>query len=309
MKLQEFFNTGDLEFGPEAIAADKQLATNIQQVLISLNFLDPPADGLFGPISTAAMLEFQDVMSPKISGLSEEKGFLGKITAKALIETSLDEVPQQPIDLSKNDTAAKIIKYMQAKRYQISTGAKSYNIVYVEGMSENLTLNNDPPNEFNDVRMVIEIVNNVPTIVGKWEGTTEPGTHFTMNPIDDEPRKFGAARIAFGQYKAWRVGTHRGSGADPHEALLQVEVVSVFRDKNKDMIRTGDKLFTGLFGINQHWGFDLPRNDIGLAGAGCLVGRTRAGHREFMKIIKQDKRFMLSSSYTFLTTIIPGNEL
>ena len=29
MKLQEFFNTDDLEFGPEVIAADKQLATNI----------------------------------------------------------------------------------------------------------------------------------------------------------------------------------------------------------------------------------------------------------------------------------------
>jgi hypothetical protein len=251
------------------------------------------------------MLEFQDVMSPKISGLSKEKGFLGKITAKALIETSLGDVPQQPIDLSKNDTAAKIIKYMQAKRYQISTGAKSYNIVYVEGMSENLAPNNDPPNEFNDVRIVLEIVKSVPTIVGKWEGTTEPGTHFTLNPKNPN----GAARIAFGQYKAWRVGTHFGSGADPHEALVQVADISVFRDKNKDMIRTGDKLFTGLFEINQHWGFDTPRNDIKLASAGCLIGRTRAGHREFMKIIKQDKRFMSSISYTFLTTIIPGNEL
>jgi hypothetical protein len=305
MKLQEFFNTGDLEFGPEAIAADKQLATNIQQVLIGLKFLDPPADGLFGPISTAAMLEFQDVMSPKISGLSKEKGFLGKITAKALIETSPDEVPPRSIDLSKNDIAAKIIKYMQSKRYQISTEAQNYNIVYVEGMSENLALNNNKPNEFNDVRMVIEIVNNVPTIVGKWEGTTEPGTHFTMNPMNPD----GAVRIAFGQYKSWRVGTHVGSGADPHEALLQITDVSVFRDKNKDMIRTGDKLFTGLFGINQNWGFDLPRNNIGLACAGSLVGRTRAGHRDFMKIIKQDQRFLLSSSYTFLTTIIPGDEL
>ena len=177
MKLQEFFNTGDLEFGAEAIAADKQLATNIQQVLIGLNFLDPPADGLFGPISTSAMLEFQDVMSPKINGLSTEKGFLGKITAKALIETSPDEVPPRSIDLSKNDIAAKIIKYMQSKRYQISTEEQNYNIVYVE-------------------RIVLEIVNNVPTIVGKWEGTTEPGTHFTMNPMNLN----GAVRIAFGQY-------------------------------------------------------------------------------------------------------------
>lgn len=305
MKLQEFLNSGDVEFGPETIAADKQLATNIQEVLVWLKFLDPPADGKFGPISTAAMVEFQEVMSPKINGLADEKGFLGKITAKALIETSPDEVPQRPIDVSNDDLAARIIKYMMAKRYQISTGAKKYNIVYVEGMSENLTPNNDLPNQFNDVRMVIEIASNVPMIVDRWEGTTEPGTHFTLNPMNPN----GAARIAFGQYKAWRVGTHFGSGSDPHEALVQVADVSVHRDLNKDMIRTGDKIFTGLFFINQHWGFDLPRNNIGLAGAGCLVGRTRAGHREFMALIKQDQRFKSSSSYTFLTTIIPGNEL
>ena len=76
-----------------------------------------------------------------------------------------------------------------------------------------------------------------------------------------------------------------------------------------DLIRTGDQLDTGLFGINQHWGFDLPRNNIGLASAGCLVGRTTAGHKEFMALIKQDRRFQTSSNYTFLTTIIPGNEL
>lgn len=305
MKLQEFFNTGDLEFGPEAIAADKQLATNIQIVLINLGFLDPPADGLFGPISTEAMIEFQEVMSQTISGLKDEKGFLGRLTAKALIETSIDEVPKLPIDLSKNDLAAKIIKYMQNKRYQIATGAKNYNIVYVEDMDGNGNPVSNQPNSFNDRRMVIEILNNQPKIVGNWEATTEPGTHFTLNPMNPN----GAARIAFGQYKSWKVDQHCGRSGRCHEALVQVEDVSVFRDKNKDFIRTGDKLFTGVFGINQHHGFDLLRNDIGHAGAGCLVGRTIAGHREFMQLIKQDRRFQSSNSYKFLTTIIPGNEL
>ena len=304
MKLQEFFNTGDLEFGPEAIAADKQLATNIQTVLINLGFLDPPADGLFGPISTEAMIEFQEVMSPKISGLKDEKGFLGRLTAKALIETSIDEVPKLPIDLSKNDLAAKIIKYMQNKRYQIATGAKNYNIVYVEDMDGNGNPVSNQPNSFNDRRMVIEILNNQPKIVGNWEATTEPGTHFTLNPKNLN----GAARIAFGQYKSWQVGTHRGESSS-HEGLVQVENVSVFRDKNKDFIRTGDKLFTGQFGINQHHGFNLPRNNIALAGAGCLVGRFIAEHEAFMQLIKQDRRFKLNNDYKFLTTIIPGDEL
>ena len=75
------------------------------------------------------------------------------------------------------------------------------------------------------------------------------------------------------------------------------------------MIRTGDKLDTGLFGINQHHGFDYFRNDISNASAGCLVGRTRKGHREFMKLIKQASRYQSNSNYKFLTTIIAGDDL
>jgi hypothetical protein len=119
----------------------------------------------------------------------------------------------------------------------------------------------------------------------------------------------GAARIAFGQYKAWEVGTHYGGGSEPHEALVQASPISVYRDKNKDFIRTGDKLYTGDFEINQHYGFDYPYNDISYAGAGCLVGRTRQGHREFMALIKQDKRYQLNNRYKFLTTVIPGDDL
>jgi hypothetical protein len=300
MRLQTFYQS-DLKFGVDAIAADKELATHIQEVLISLKFLDPPADGKFRSISTEALIEFQDVMGD----LSAERGFLGKQTAKKLIETSPDEVPPPELDLSKNDLAARIIKYMRSKFYRISKGSQKYNIVYVEGMDANGTVNPDKPNQFNDLRIVIEIPNKIPEIRGNWEATTEPGTHYTINPMNN----LGAARIAFGQYKAWEVGTHYGGGSEPHEALVQASPISVYRDKNKDFIRTGDKLYTGDFEINQHYGFDYPYNDISYAGAGCLVGRTRQGHREFMALIKQDKRYQLNNRYKFLTTVIPGDDL
>jgi hypothetical protein len=64
-----------------------------------------------------------------------------------------------------------------------------------------------------------------------------------------------------------------------------------------------------LFGINQHWGYDLPRQDIGEASAGCLVGRTREGHREFMRLIKQDPRYRASAGFLFSTTVIAGDDL
>lgn len=118
----------------------------------------------------------------------------------------------------------------------------------------------------------------------------------------------GAARIQFGQYKAWAVGIH--GTAEPHEALVQVGDITVCRDFNKDFKRTGDKLDTGDdFYVNQHYGFDFPRNDIRLASAGCLVGRTREGHREFMAIVKQDRRYLANRKYTFYTSVIPGDDL
>jgi Putative peptidoglycan binding domain len=306
MRLQTFFQDGTLKFGMDAIAADEELATHIQDVLIWLKFLDPPSDGKFGPISSEALRDFQNAFGDE---LKDEEGFLGKATAKKLIETEPSEVPQPETDLSKDDLPAKIIGYMLENFYRISTGPKKYNIVYVEGMDENGDLNDNEPNSFNDRRMVIEIPDKIPVLVNHWQATTEPGTHYTMNPISAEATRLGAARIAFGQYKAWQVGTHYGGGSEPHEALVQVSNISIYRDKNKDFKRTGDKLYTGVFDIDQHYGFDYPYNDISYAGAGCLVGRRREGHREFMEIVKQDKRYQLNESYRFLTTIISGQDL
>jgi hypothetical protein len=59
-----------------------------------------------------------------------------------------------------------------------------------------------------------------------------------------------------------------------------------------------------VFGINHHWGYDLPVNDLGHSSAGCLVGRTRSGHRQFMSLLKSDPRYAESNGYRFLTAII-----
>lgn len=297
MNLYDFYKA-KLEYTFEAVAADKQLAKHVQEVLIWLKLLDPPADGKFGPISTAALKEFQQLMKTK------EQGFLGPDTAQKLVQTKPEDLPEPELKLGK-DFASRIIRYMKLKGYEISVGTQQYNIVYVEGVEENGSVNSDQPNYFNDRRLVVQILGGKPEIIGNWDGTTEPGFYYTYNTMNPK----GAARIKFGQYKAWRVGTHYGGGSEPHEALAQEAPITVHRDFNKDMIRTGDKLDTGLFDINQHWGYDLPRNNIGFGSAGCLVGRSREGHRQFMKLIKQDKRYQLNKDYLFLTTIIPGNEL
>ncbi|HEY9829876.1 MAG TPA: peptidoglycan-binding domain-containing protein [Stenomitos sp.] len=296
MKLQDFIGK-DLKYSMEGIASDKELATQIQVLLISLGLLEPPADGKFGPVSTAALQKFKNLM--KIN----EPQQLGAETAKQLIETKPEDLPTPPLKLG-NDLASRIVKYMQLKKYEIFQGIGEYNIVYIEGMNADGTLNNDPPNYFNDRRLVIQIVDGVPAIVGNWQATTEPGYRYTERPMNPE----GAARIKFGQYKAWQVGIH--GTADRHEALIQTGgTVTVYRDLNKDYQRVGDKEDTGYFAINQHWGYDLPSNNVYYASAGCLVGRLREGHREFMSLIKKDRRFQLNNRYIFYATVIYGQDL
>ncbi|MGQ4646780.1 peptidoglycan-binding protein [Lyngbya aestuarii] len=305
MKLQDLLKNNQqssIVVMPQAIhfatiASDRELATQIQIRLIDLGLLEPPADGKFGPISTAALKRFQILMQ------CNEPEYLGAETAEKLIETKLEDLPTPVLNLG-NNLASRIVSYMQQKGYQIFGGSGKYNIVYVEGINADGSLNNDASNQFNDRRMVLQILDGTPKIVGNWEATTEPGRHYTMHPMSAK----GAARIKFGQYQAWRVGTHGNS--EPHEALVQSgSEVTVHRDLNQDFVRTNDKIDTGYFGINQHFGYDFPSNNIYKASAGCLVGRTRQGHREFMEVIKQDQRYQLNKGYSFYTTIIPGDDL
>lgn len=202
----------------------------------------------------------------------------------------------------EDSLAWKIVRAMERKGYVIERGVGEVNIVYIEGMAPNGSPNDNRPNWFNDLRCVVTLEAGQPIIRGQWEATTEPGSKYTKQPINPG----GAARIEFGQYKSWQVGVHRGD----HEALVQTGgKVTVCRDLNKDYERIGDKRETDYFGINQHWGYDLPVSDIGPSSAGCLVGRTKAGHREFMSIIKKDPRYLANKGYVFRTTILPASAL
>ncbi|WP_293864469.1 peptidoglycan-binding domain-containing protein [uncultured Alsobacter sp.] len=272
------------------------LAKAIQWRLTELGYLDPPADGRFGPVSTWALGAFCE-----LNGLSMGDGFSTAIASPLLAPRRL--LPA----LTKSGTwFDKVVAAMQQKAYFINRHPDCLNIVYLEGVNPDGTLNDDAPDVFNDVRIVFGVdAQGKPRIDGIWDGTTEPGRVWTENPMNPK----GAARIAFNQYKAWVVGTHHAGTGSAHEALVQVEPVSVYRDLNRDYKRTGDVLDTGLFGINQHWGYDQPSGSLGRTSAGCLVGRTRAGHREFMRLIKRDPRYAANGGYRFMTAIMAGDEV
>lgn len=265
----------------------------IQQALIKWGFLDPPADGLWGIQSKEALKAFQRLAELPSSG------------ENTLITLSALRTFKPPALKLGNDFASRLAAYMAAQHYFIARGEGRFNVVYVEGADEDGTPNEDRPNEFNDRRLILQVSDDgVPTIIGNWDATTEPGDRYTYYPLNLE----GAFRIAFGQYlNCWVVGTHGNS--NPHEALIQSGPVSGYRDYNQDFSRIGDQFVTGLFGVNQHWGYDLPKNQVGNASAGCLVGRTREGHVEFMDTLKSDTRYQVNNGYAFITAVLPGDKL
>ena len=297
MKLQELVATSS-GISLRNVALDRVLVGDIQTRLIKIGCLDPPADGDFGPVSQLVLQLYANQVGIPL----DER--LNADLAESLLQHSEDTF--MPLTLG-NDFASRIIKYMQLRSFWFARLPDFLTIVYVEGTDENGKPNADEFNKFNDRRIVLSIDKGKPKILLNVLGTTEPGKFFTDNPENAG----GAARIAFGQYKSWRVGIHKAGKPTAHEALVQVANLTVYRDLNKDGKRTGDKLDVGSgFGINQHSGHNADTNNIGKASAGCLVGRSTDEHKLFMKLVKIDPRFKKASNgYRYMSTIIDGGDL
>lgn len=278
------------------LSDDKELARDVQKQLIRLGLLDPPADGSFGPASLQAGRHFV-----RLVGGGQVPAFDFKLAAQLLNADPEKLLPVQP----GRNLAGALWQAMLQRKFWLARVPGYVNIIYLEAANPDGTPNSNRPNGFNDLRVLLTVQDGKPAILSKWEATTEPGKFYTDNPLNP----MGAARIAFGQYKAWSVGTH-GVTTGAHEALVQTGEIRVHRDLNKDFKRDNDAVDTGSsFAINQHWGYDLPLEDIGRASAGCLVGRTKEGHRKFMSLLKEDPRYKANHRYQFMTAVLTSQEI
>lgn len=273
------------------IARSRPLATAIQQKLTEQGYLDPPPDGNFATVSLWALAEFA-----RRNEIDPES--FGPEAARML------DAPRAPLAMPRwsGHWIDRVIDHMARSNLWYCRFPGCRNIVYLEGANTDGTLNDNPPDRFNDLRAVFWFEPDGAIRHQVWEATTEPGRHFTTGP---KTNPAGAARIKFGQYKSWVVGMHRGN----HEALTQVGDVSVYRDLDRNFQRKGDKIDTGLFGINQHHGFDVGTASIENTSAGCLVGRLVKEHEAFMSSIKEDPRYQANRAYRFVTTILPAAEI
>lgn len=262
----------------------------IQSVLINCGYLDPPADGGFGPVTKWALGKF-----------AERAGFGPGDTITPELRTALHAALPLPLTPG-DDLAGKIVKAMQKNNYWIARHPDCVNIVYIEGIEPDGSPNDNRNNVFNDLRVVFRVQENgIPIIINKWEATTEPSRKWTLKPMNPH----GAFHIKFGQYKAWIHGWYH-----THEALRQAGEIEGYRDPHKTFRRDPNYPVRGSdFGVHQHWGYDLPHEDMGNSSAGCLVGRSTKGHLEFMSIVLGDPRYRANPAYRFITAILPAGDL
>lgn len=205
---------------------------------------------------------------------------------------------------------ARIIAAMERHGCKVERRPGCVNIVYVEGINEDGTLNDNRRDKWNDLRLVLMFDEaGKPFIAFKAAATTTPGYYYDVAHIiaRDAQGRPGAALISLGQQSAWTFGYHH---QDPdHPALVQHGgACTVYRDFDQSFRRQEGHATTGWYGINQHGtgGRDGNLSTIGAHSAGCLVVRVWAKHLEFIRLVRADKRFVADHGFVFPTTVMPN---
>lgn len=275
----------------EAIAANKNLAQQLQSRLQDFWLLNSP-DGLWGAKSARALTaykHFQNITEPGI----------GSHTAASLLNT-------QPTNLIpgfhlNGDWPSQTVMWMSLHNQHISTNGNEgeINIVYFRGLDRNGQWNGNQPFVWNDRRCVLVIKNQVPSFVGNWLATCDPGEYYWEHPMND----LGCADIKAWQFQAWSVGHHKDQ-----LALVQTGDITVLRGDE----RVPDT--NNNFYVDQHTTDNpdggYPDEPVKGWSAGCMVGASANEHyNEFMPLVQADKREKHSpGKYQHWTTVINGNE-
>ena len=111
--------------------------TQAQTLLSNIGLLDPPADGAFGPVTKWALGEFC-----ASAGIPFDGSTITDTVAQSLAAA-------KPLPLAPgNDLAGHMVSAMLAKSYFIARNKDCLNIVYIEGMNSDGTLNGNRPNYF-----------------------------------------------------------------------------------------------------------------------------------------------------------------
>jgi hypothetical protein len=278
-----------------SLVRQPSLVAEMQVRLAHHGLLDPPASGLLDPTTQWALGAFCSAV-----GLPFDGALAPPVAAALLQEDPV--LPLQP----DGGLAGRIVRAMVRQGYWLCCHPDCVNIIYVEGMDERGCKVPRRQDAFDDLRLLLRITaGGRPEIVGAWCATTTAGRPAVEAPAEPE----GAPCLAVGQHRAWVMGrTAIGTGLE-QEALVQMLPLPVTRDANRDFRREGDPLERGIFIIDQHGGRDAPRDQVGGIGAGCLVGRSQAGHLSFLARLREDPRWRVNAAHVFTTSILQAKDV
>jgi hypothetical protein len=197
---------------------------------------------------------------------------------------------------SGGDFTSRIVAAMQARNYSVAVGASVLNIVYIEGCELDGTPNKNRVNAFDSVRLVLRVLpDGSAKILGAWDAITHAGMYWEVHRMNPA----GAFHIALGQQCCWQMGHYHDM-----EALIQSAPIVGTRDEKNNFKREGPTV-RGDFGVHHHWGYNYPKDDAGRSSAGCQVGRTEAGHRQFIALLKTDARYNVDHGFMWSSTVMP----
>ena len=190
---------------------------------------------------------------------------------------------------------------------QIEKAVKSKGYVWFNGLNEKgydvniVGVRNNSPSTF---KKVTNVFDDFITLTFKdengvlqyycWSATTDPGKKGVQNFQNSK----GIARLVPGQYRGvYSLSLHGGK----YKALCQrLGNVTVWRDKNRDLVYDEVVKDTGMFGINIHKaGQDSKWVDNW--SHGCQVFKKVKDFNEFMKICKKASKIWGNKfSYTLI---------
>jgi hypothetical protein len=193
----------------------------------------------------------------------------------------------------------KIKKTIEAKNYAWFDDKKNKGFdVNIVGI-RNSTTGNKVTNLFDDL-LTISYKEKGEWKYHEFEITTEAG----KKGVQQFQNAKGVAILIPNQYRsAYSIALHQGK----YEALCQRKPVSVWRDKNKDLVYDSLSIDTGLFGINIHR--SSPKTQSMFVenwSEGCQVFQKVAHFNKFMDICKK-AREIHGNFFTY--TLLTSNDL
>ena len=175
------------------------------------------------------------------------------------------------------------------KGYKFFTGELNLNMIGIRTM-------NRKSNNFDDYFCLLYQENGIDKIWINKEFTTDPGIYYLQKELLSSQ---GCAILYPEQHNSlWTIGMHRGK----YQAFVQINPCKIYRDRNKDNYIDADEksVDKGLYGINQHHGYDSI--NVGPHSAGCQVHRHPKDLIYVLDIAKKSAaKYGSKFTYTLLT--------